>query len=79
MSAYDQGGGMAQWVNEELAVIKPLHDKTGMPIIFAEYVDPKNSTAQRWVKTIAGMGYTPYITNDHWNIEGRGLKILPPW
>ena len=55
-------------------------DQFGIPILMAEYRDnPADSTSATLEQQIEAWGLTPYVTNVQWNIQGRGLHIVPPW
>jgi endo-alpha-1,4-polygalactosaminidase (GH114 family) len=53
--------------------------KLGVPIIVAEYADPASPKASELYDAITREGFVPYITNDHWNIRGRGYNVAPGW
>jgi hypothetical protein len=71
--------GMNQWFSEMQARWTAIHNSYGTPILMAEYADPSSGTAASLESQIEAWGLTPYITSSGWNIEGRGLHIVPPW
>jgi hypothetical protein len=58
--------------------LKALRER-GIPVFCAEYVDPFGTAASALFDAIVAAGFVPYITNDHWNIRGRGLNVAPGW
>ena len=57
---------------------KQIHGK-GVPIFVAEYFDPSGDQASQLYDAITAQGFVPYITNDHWDIRGRGYNVPAGW
>src|SRR5689334_19250492 len=50
-----------------------------IPVIVAEYFDPRGAQARQVFDAIAAHGFVPYITSDHWDVSGMGLNVSPGW
>ena len=58
--------------------LKALQQR-GIPVFVAEYADPFSDKARELYDAITAQGFVPYITNESWNVRGRGYNIAPGW